>query len=164
MNMEHSSAVSIMLQKRDNPIQLTALFSATFIPLEALRGYEYMFRRKPLVRYLCSVTGSFRFSSTRSGQLSYLVVMALSGKYLCASPPQPCSSPAWSASPTHKTLTTATQTHRPIVISGPSGSGKSTILKRLFAAHPDSFGFSVSRSLRPNPHAFWHGIDYHPDC
>ena len=34
---------------------------------------------------------------------------------------------------------------RPIVISGPSGAGKSTLLKRLFADHPDLFGFSVSR-------------------
>ncbi|MCJ1279978.1 hypothetical protein MMC21_007803 [Puttea exsequens] len=42
----------------------------------------------------------------------------------------------------------ATQTHRPIVITGPSGSGKSTILKRLFAAHPDTFGFSVSHTTR----------------
>ncbi|KAL8967570.1 MAG: hypothetical protein Q9183_002857 [Haloplaca sp. 2 TL-2023] len=43
---------------------------------------------------------------------------------------------------------TATQLHRPIVISGPSGSGKSTILKRLFAAHRDTFGFSVSHTTR----------------
>ncbi|KAL8874160.1 MAG: hypothetical protein Q9174_000465 [Haloplaca sp. 1 TL-2023] len=43
---------------------------------------------------------------------------------------------------------TATQIHRPIVVSGPSGSGKSTILKRLFAAHPDTFGFSVSHTTR----------------
>ncbi|KAI4202205.1 MAG: hypothetical protein LQ350_002720 [Teloschistes chrysophthalmus] len=43
---------------------------------------------------------------------------------------------------------TATQLHRPIVISGPSGTGKSTILKRLFAAHPDIFGFSVSHTTR----------------
>ncbi|KAG6994035.1 septinsspn2 [Physcia stellaris] len=42
----------------------------------------------------------------------------------------------------------ATQNHRPIVISGPSGSGKSTILKRLFADHPDTFGFSVSHTTR----------------
>ncbi|KAL8822023.1 MAG: hypothetical protein Q9223_000014 [Gallowayella weberi] len=44
---------------------------------------------------------------------------------------------------------TATQLHRPIVIFGPSGAGKSTILKRLFAAHPSKFGFSVSRELSP---------------
>ena len=42
----------------------------------------------------------------------------------------------------------ATETHRPIVISGPSGSGKSTILKRLFADHPNTFGFSVSHTTR----------------
>lgn len=34
---------------------------------------------------------------------------------------------------------------RPLVISGPSGVGKSTLLRRLFTAHPDAFGFSVSR-------------------
>ncbi|KAL8711555.1 MAG: hypothetical protein Q9220_003965 [cf. Caloplaca sp. 1 TL-2023] len=46
----------------------------------------------------------------------------------------------------------ATQLHRPIVISGPSGSGKSTVLKRLFAAHPDTFGFSISHTTRaPRP-------------
>ncbi|KAI9680565.1 MAG: hypothetical protein M1817_004005 [Caeruleum heppii] len=38
---------------------------------------------------------------------------------------------------------------RPVVVSGPSGAGKSTLLKKLFAAHPDTFGFSVSRRL-PN--------------
>ena len=39
---------------------------------------------------------------------------------------------------------------RPVVISGPSGAGKSTLLKRLFAEHPNKFGFSVSRiSLLP---------------
>ncbi|MCJ1234074.1 hypothetical protein MMC14_002032 [Varicellaria rhodocarpa] len=44
--------------------------------------------------------------------------------------------------------TEATQKHRPVVISGPSGTGKSTILKRLFAAYPDTFGFSVSHTTR----------------
>lgn len=38
----------------------------------------------------------------------------------------------------------------PIVISGPSGTGKSTLLKRLFAAHPGTFGFSVSRNPPPS--------------
>jgi guanylate kinase len=36
---------------------------------------------------------------------------------------------------------------RPLVVAGPSGSGKSTLLKKLFAAYPDQFGFSVSRML-----------------
>ncbi|KAI9715985.1 MAG: hypothetical protein M1812_005619 [Candelaria pacifica] len=47
---------------------------------------------------------------------------------------------------------TAIEKNRPVVISGPSGSGKSTLLKRLFAAHPDTFGFSVSHTTRsPRP-------------
>ncbi|KAL9011658.1 MAG: hypothetical protein Q9173_003518 [Seirophora scorigena] len=55
---------------------------------------------------------------------------------------------------------TATQLPRPVVISGPSGSGKSTILKRLFAAHPDTFGFSVSHTTRlPRP-TEQHGREY----
>lgn len=33
---------------------------------------------------------------------------------------------------------------RPVVFSGPSGTGKSTLIKKLFASHPDLFGFSVS--------------------
>ncbi|KAH9946540.1 guanylate kinase [Amylocystis lapponica] len=41
---------------------------------------------------------------------------------------------------------------RPLVISGPSGVGKSTLLQRLFAEHPDNFGFSVSHTTRgPRP-------------
>ncbi|KAH9933343.1 guanylate kinase [Fomitopsis serialis] len=41
---------------------------------------------------------------------------------------------------------------RPLVISGPSGVGKSTLLTRLFADHPDKFGFSVSHTTRaPRP-------------
>ena len=39
---------------------------------------------------------------------------------------------------------------RPLVVAGPSGSGKSTLLKKLFAAQPDQFGFSVSRTLIHN--------------
>jgi GTP-binding protein EngB required for normal cell division len=34
---------------------------------------------------------------------------------------------------------------RCVVLFGPSGVGKSTLIKKLFAEHPDSFGFSVSR-------------------
>lgn len=38
------------------------------------------------------------------------------------------------------------------MISGPSGTGKSTLLKRLFEAHPNTFGFSVSHTTRsPRP-------------
>ncbi|KAI4190841.1 MAG: hypothetical protein L6R41_000536 [Letrouitia leprolyta] len=55
----------------------------------------------------------------------------------------------------------ATQLHRPIVISGPSGSGKSTILKRLFAAHPDTFGFSISHTTRSPRPAEQDGREYH---
>lgn len=41
---------------------------------------------------------------------------------------------------------------RPIVFSGPSGTGKSTLIKRLFNAHPELFGFSVSHTTRkPRP-------------
>ncbi|CAO1600828.1 guanylate kinase [Xanthoria calcicola] len=55
---------------------------------------------------------------------------------------------------------TATQLHRPVVISGPSGTGKSTILKRLFAAHPDTFGFSVSHTTRAPRPGERDGIEY----
>ncbi|KAL8656214.1 MAG: hypothetical protein Q9210_000409 [Variospora velana] len=58
---------------------------------------------------------------------------------------------------------TATQLHRPIVISGPSGSGKSTILKRLFAAHPDTFGFSISRKPRYSSSIFLPNIHTRTD-
>ncbi|KAI9008303.1 P-loop containing nucleoside triphosphate hydrolase protein [Gaertneriomyces semiglobifer] len=50
---------------------------------------------------------------------------------------------------------------RPIIVCGPSGSGKSTLLKRLFADHPDMFGFSVSHTTRnPRPGEV-DGKDYH---
>jgi len=44
--------------------------------------------------------------------------------------------------------TSSPNTLRPIVFSGPSGTGKSTLLNRLFAKHPDTFGFSVSHTTR----------------
>ncbi|KAI9756355.1 MAG: guanylate kinase [Lichina confinis] len=50
---------------------------------------------------------------------------------------------------------------RPIVISGPSGAGKSTLLKRLFADHPDLFGFSVSHTTRSPRPGEEHGREYH---
>ncbi|KAI0819658.1 guanylate kinase [Trametes gibbosa] len=49
---------------------------------------------------------------------------------------------------------------RPLVISGPSGVGKSTLLKRLFADHPDRFGFSVSHTTRAPRAGEADGRDY----
>ncbi|KAL8983061.1 MAG: hypothetical protein Q9205_002591 [Flavoplaca limonia] len=54
----------------------------------------------------------------------------------------------------------AMQVRRPVVISGPSGTGKSTILKRLFAAHPNTFGFSVSHTTRAPRSGERDGIEY----
>jgi len=48
-----------------------------------------------------------------------------------------------------------------IVVSGPSGAGKSTLLKRLFAQHPDTFGFSVSHTTRSPRESEAHGVHYH---
>ena len=50
---------------------------------------------------------------------------------------------------------------RPIVFSGPSGTGKSTLLKKLFAAHPDLFGFSVSHTTRKPRAGEEDGVHYH---
>ncbi|KAI0641884.1 guanylate kinase [Trametes meyenii] len=50
---------------------------------------------------------------------------------------------------------------RPLVISGPSGVGKSTLLKRLFADHPDKFGFSVSHTTRAPRAGEADGKDYY---
>jgi len=50
---------------------------------------------------------------------------------------------------------------RPIVVSGPSGSGKSTLLKRLFAAYPDRFGFSVSHTTRGPRDGEEEGVAYY---
>ncbi|KAI4261626.1 MAG: hypothetical protein L6R42_003177 [Xanthoria sp. 1 TBL-2021] len=72
----------------------------------------------------------------------------------------------WHRTPSTPSLSTdffpdnATQLHRPVVISGPSGTGKSTILKRLFAAHPNTFGFSVSHTTRAPRSGERDGIEY----
>jgi len=50
---------------------------------------------------------------------------------------------------------------RPIVFSGPSGTGKSTLLKKLFTAHPDLFGFSVSHTTRKPRSGEEDGVHYH---
>ncbi|RMZ77356.1 hypothetical protein DV737_g4406, partial [Chaetothyriales sp. CBS 132003] len=50
---------------------------------------------------------------------------------------------------------------RPIVFTGPSGTGKSTLIKRLFAAHPDLFGFSVSHTTRQPRAGEENGTHYH---
>lgn len=50
---------------------------------------------------------------------------------------------------------------RPIVLSGPSGTGKSTLIKRLFANHPELFGFSVSHTTRKPRPGEEDGVHYH---
>ncbi|KIX08127.1 guanylate kinase [Rhinocladiella mackenziei CBS 650.93] len=50
---------------------------------------------------------------------------------------------------------------RPIVFSGPSGTGKSTLITRLFAKHPDLFGFSVSHTTRKPRPGEQDGVHYH---
>ncbi|EXJ86064.1 guanylate kinase [Capronia coronata CBS 617.96] len=54
-----------------------------------------------------------------------------------------------------------TDAPRPIVLSGPSGTGKSTLIKRLFAKHPDLFGFSVSHTTRKPRPGEENGVHYH---
>ncbi|BFZ54229.1 guanylate kinase [Savitreella phatthalungensis] len=56
--------------------------------------------------------------------------------------------------------TASVSTRRPIVVSGPSGTGKSTLLKKLFAAHPNKFGFSVSSTTRQPRAGEVDGRDY----
>jgi len=50
---------------------------------------------------------------------------------------------------------------RPVVLSGPSGTGKSTLLGRLLAAHPATFGFSVSHTTRAPRAGEQDGEAYH---
>jgi len=50
---------------------------------------------------------------------------------------------------------------RPLVVFGPSGTGKSTLLKKLFADHPDKFGFSVSHTTRSPRVGETNGKEYH---
>jgi guanylate kinase len=51
--------------------------------------------------------------------------------------------------------------NQPLVVCGPSGTGKSTLLNKLFAAHPDKFGFSISHTTRgPRPGEV-NGVNYH---
>jgi len=50
---------------------------------------------------------------------------------------------------------------RPLVLFGPSGTGKSTLLKRLFAAHPEKFGFSISHTTRSPRPGETDGKEYH---
>lgn len=46
------------------------------------------------------------------------------------------------------------------VFAGPSGSGKSTLIKRLFAAFPETFAFSVSHTTRKPREGEEDGVDY----
>ncbi|KAJ5131478.1 uncharacterized protein N7515_007517 [Penicillium bovifimosum] len=49
-------------------------------------------------------------------------------------------------------MVSSPQDLRPIVISGPSGVGKGTLVQKLFDAHPNTFGFTVSHTTRkPRP-------------
>src|SRR5690242_16340547 len=63
----------------------------------------------------------------------------------------------------HRTLAAMAPvgSNRPIVFSGPSGTGKSTLIKRLFADHPDLFGFSVSHTTRKPRPGEEDGTHYH---
>ncbi|PUU80462.1 P-loop containing nucleoside triphosphate hydrolase protein [Tuber borchii] len=49
----------------------------------------------------------------------------------------------------------------PIVLSAPSGTGKPSLLTRLFAAHPQTFGFSISHTTRQPRSGETPGVDYH---
>ena len=57
--------------------------------------------------------------------------------------------------------TSVVDSARPIVFSGPSGTGKSTLIKRLFASHPDLFGFSVSHTTRSPRAGEENAVHYH---
>ncbi|KAJ1968136.1 guanylate kinase [Dispira parvispora] len=58
-------------------------------------------------------------------------------------------------------MATTSLAKRPVVVSGPSGTGKSTLLQRLFANHPQTFGFSVSHTTRTPRAGEVDGVNYH---
>jgi len=49
---------------------------------------------------------------------------------------------------------------RPVVISGPSGVGKGTLCQKLFDAHPDTFGLTVSHTTRKPRAGEVEGVTY----
>ena len=71
--------------------------------------------------------------------------------------------PCWNfiARPFTMATAAAADPTRPIVFTGPSGTGKSTLIKRLFAKHPDLFGFSVSHTTRKPRPGEEDGVHYH---
>eukprot|EP00667_Euglena_gracilis_P030776 EG_transcript_43255 len=50
---------------------------------------------------------------------------------------------------------------RGLLVTGPSGVGKGTLIKLLMAAHPATFGFSVSHTTRSPRPGEADGVDYH---
>lgn len=81
-------------------------------------------------------------------------------------PPPRATTASTTQAPTTPATTTATSdpeadSMRPIVFSGPSGTGKSTLIHKLFARHPDLFGFSVSHTTRAPRQGEQDGVHYH---
>ncbi|KAH8742272.1 guanylate kinase [Diaporthe sp. PMI_573] len=50
---------------------------------------------------------------------------------------------------------------RPIVISGPSGVGKGTLIDMISAAHPGTFGLTVSHTTRKPRNGEVEGVNYY---